>query len=78
MPPYVTRAGESYQRDKLFVAGLETRRGTGWDIQAHAVGCRSIELQRWIDFVKMVVAANLHRAVAGVPDNQLARLRGRG
>src|SRR5689334_14813713 len=74
MAVHDTRAGESNQSDLLLFTRLEAGCRSGRNIQAHAVGGVAIEVQGAIDFIEMVVAADLDGAVAGVLHQQFERL----
>src|SRR6516164_759769 len=52
------------------LAGLETHRGAGRDIEPHAARLLAIEFQRRIGLEEMVVRADLDRPVAGIGDGQ--------
>src|SRR5882757_10977297 len=63
----------SRQSDELHVAGLarlETHRGPGGDVEAHAAGPFAVELQGGVGFEEMVVRADLDRTVAGIGDGE--------
>src|SRR5712671_1436781 len=63
-------AGQRHELHVAGLAGLEADGGAGGNIQAHAARLLSVELQRRIGFEKVVVRADLDRAVAGVCHRQ--------
>ncbi len=66
VPVHGAAAAECHQRHFLFFARLKADRGAGCNIQAHAVSRCAVEIERGVHFEEMIVAAHLHRAVAGV------------
>lgn len=70
--------------DRLGVARLEAHRGTGGDVEAHAIGCDAVKGQGGVGLDKVVVAADLDGAIAAARDAQaqavavLVELDGRG
>src|SRR5258707_11478637 len=65
---------ECHEMHVAGLAGLETHRGAGGDVEAHAAGLFAVELQRRVGLEEMVVRADLDRTVAGVGDRQRHRL----
>src|SRR5580704_19742787 len=61
------------QRHLAALTGLEAHRGAGRNIEAHAAGLYTIELQRWIGLEKVIVRADLDRPVAAVRDGERQR-----
>ena len=59
-------AGKRNQSDLFFFTRLESRGRAGGDIQAHAVGGAAIEMQGAVDFIEMIMAADLNGAIAGI------------
>ena len=52
-------------------SGFEAHRGAGGDVEPVAVGGIAVELQCGVGLRQVHVAADLHRAVAGVDDFHL-------
>src|SRR6185503_11688197 len=76
-------AGESVnlprprKRDQLHrarLAGLEAHRGARRDVEPAAVGLLAVELERGVGLVKVVMRADLDRAVARVLHRERNRL----
>ena len=61
-------AAKLRQNDFLCLARCEPHRRSCGNIQVHAEGFTAVELQRFVGFEKMVVAADLNGPVAGVDD----------
>ncbi len=55
------------------LARLEPHGGAGGDVEAHAARGLTVEVERGVGLGEVVVAADLHRAVAGVGDAQRQR-----
>ena len=66
----VTAAAELHQSHLAQLARLEAHGRAGRDVQVHAEGDFPGEIQRLVDLEEVIVAADLHRAVAGVEGAQ--------
>src|ERR1700738_3998062 len=65
------------ERHELHVAGLprfDPHRGARRDVEPHAAGFFSVELQRRVGLEEMIVRADLDRTIAGVGDGERHRL----
>ena len=67
-PVHLTRSAQWYQRNMLGHTGFEAHRGACGDVEPVAVGGVAVERQRRVGLRQVYVAADLHRAVAGVDD----------
>src|SRR5262249_17622663 len=65
---HLLRAGDLDEDDGLGLTRLEAHRRPRGDIEAFAGGGGAVELQARIRFAEVVMAADLHRAVAHVGD----------
>src|SRR3954463_7450138 len=70
-------AGVGHQVDLPRLAGLETHRGAGWDVEPHATRRLTLEAQRVVGLEEVVVRANLDRPVARGRDLDRHALRPR-
>jgi len=62
-------AGEGDEFDFFSVAGFESYGSAGCDVKAEASGGFTVEVEGFVDFVEMKMAADLNRTVAGVADS---------
>mmetsp|Transcript_95716 Transcript_95716/g.270348 ORF Transcript_95716/g.270348 Transcript_95716/m.270348 type:complete len:212 (-) Transcript_95716:274-909(-) len=70
-------AGDLHEGHCLRVARLEAHGGARGDVEAEAVGLRTVELQRLVRLDKVVVRADLDGPVASVCDPELDQLPAR-
>ena len=70
-------AAERDEHDAALLPRLEAHRGARGDVQAHAVRGRAVEAQRRVGLGEVIVRADLDRPVAGVLDDDRARLAAR-
>src|SRR5579862_9462179 len=56
----------------LLLAWLKSDRSTCRDVQAHATSGCSIELERIVDFEKVIVTAHLYRPVTSVANHEFS------
>src|SRR5215831_16876931 len=61
-------AAVRHQGDLASLAGLETHRGAGRDVEPHAARLVALEAQRLVGLKEVIVRADLDRPVAGVGD----------
>ena len=73
-PVHLAGSAQRNQRNTLGDTGFEAHRGAGRDVEPVTVGGIPVELQRGVGLRQMHVAADLHRAVAGVDDVHLESL----
>ena len=69
-PKDAARAADRDQLHLAPLARLKPHGGARRDIKPHAARRVAVKIQRRVGFGKMIVAADLHRPVAGVGDHQ--------
>ena len=67
---YLPITGVVHQLDGALLPGFKTHCGPGGNVQAHAVGHAPVKTQCAIGFSKMVVRADLDRAIGCVVHHQ--------
>src|SRR5690606_34524860 len=72
-PGKLAAAAEFDQCYLLAFARLEPHGGAGRDIEMHAESSRAVEIERRIGLEEMIMAADLHRPVAGIDDLERCR-----
>ena len=65
----LTRAREFHQFHGLFFPWLKPHGSSRGDVQPHPARLVTIELQSVVHFEEVIVAADLDRTIAGVPDD---------